>query len=82
MRDTALSDALYLQIYVPTYILYTEGRIPGAASLLCKVKGTYEKYICTNRTVKKVEGSNNLERIILGINDTGIDVNGLFVAVE
>ena len=39
--------------------------------------------MCTyalNRTVKKVEGSNNLERIILD-NDTGIDVNGLFVAV-
>ena len=37
-------------------------------------------HMCTNRTVKKVEGSNNLERIILD-NDTGIDVNGLFVAV-
>lgn len=79
--DTALSDALYLSdICANVYIIHRREEFRGAASLLAKLKERTNVHICTNRTVKKVEGSNNLERIILD-NDTGIDVNGLFVAV-
>ena len=69
--DTALSDALYLSdICANVYIIHRREEFRGAASLLAKLKERTNVHICTNRTVKKVEGSNNLERIIL---DAGAD---------
>lgn len=84
--DVAVEDALYLsKICEKVYLVHRRESFRAAPSLVKRVKETENIELVLNYVVEKIEGTQNIEKILLKKKDEEsrreLDVSGVFVAV-